>query len=230
MRTLTFLFFFLTGTFAFSQGFRIASGGIISWNFNASDTTYSATVNFLTDLTGNSYTPIGITTSNPRMEVFSQNGKKYFIQSASNTLTSSTLRIKQVYGTAGAPLGQIIVYDPTPMFDGQVPSISVSSSGLTNALLASIVSYNATIGSNSSGSGTSTKQIYTTKANANATLDFSALTYSSNITVLGVYVYGLQLDETEWVQTGTTPVIVFQDLGNGVPPEGASVSIVYVEN
>jgi hypothetical protein len=137
-------------------------------------------------------------------------------------------------GAPAPPSTPVVIARPTDEC-GTLPYYAFAGLGIDSRLVALVNNYNMNrldecIGANTGGSGTSTKQVYTTKANANATLNFSALSNSNNITVLAVYVYGLQLDETEWVQTGTTSVIVFQNLGNGVPPQGASVSIVYVEN
>lgn len=118
--------------------FRLVSNGIPSWTI-VNDSTYTASINFHSDLTGNSYLPINI---NETYKVFTAREQVYRVDSVLNsTFSSAQLRIVQTEGLTGFPLGQILVYDAQGR--STVPSVPVGSTASTATLQSAIISWNA---------------------------------------------------------------------------------------
>uniref|UniRef100_UPI0024A84D55 hypothetical protein n=1 Tax=Phaeodactylibacter xiamenensis TaxID=1524460 RepID=UPI0024A84D55 len=121
-----------------SQRFRLVSNGAPTWN-TVNDSTYTATINFQTDLTGNSYLATGIDTS---FRVFNGVQQMYKVDSIwSVTFSSASVRVVEYGNTEGEPVGQVMVFDP----DGRetVPAVPFGSTGSTAQLQAAVVSWNA---------------------------------------------------------------------------------------
>lgn len=125
-------------TSSVSERFRMVSNGTPTWN-TVNDSTYSATINFQTDLTGNSYLATGIDTS---FRVFSGRHQMYKIDSIwSVTFSAVSVRVVEYGNTDGEPTGQVMVFNS----DGaeSVPSVPTGSTGSTAQLQAAIISWNA---------------------------------------------------------------------------------------
>lgn len=138
---LTTLLFLLTSSLA--AQFRMVGTG--SWTSSGANE-WTATVNFSSDLTGNSYLPNQITTS---FRVFTGREQTYDVTAVANaTFTQADLTITATGTTNNAPIGQIMVYDP----DGRatLPQVPFASNGATAQMNAAVDTYNQkqAVGSN----------------------------------------------------------------------------------
>lgn len=141
---------FLVCACSASGQFTMVSSGV-SWT-TVNDSTYSATVNFYSDLTGKSYNPTQIADT---FLVYSANEQVYRISARSNQFFSSAdLTIIEQGGDWGSPVGQVCVYDPNGR--NTVPEAVFATNGAGAQLLSAISRFNARqIGTGGSGGGTS---------------------------------------------------------------------------
>ncbi|WP_170110763.1 sialidase family protein [Flavilitoribacter nigricans] len=109
-----------------------------SWS-TVDDSTYTATVSFYGDLTGQSYNATQIADT---FLVYSANEQLYRISAVVDPFFSSaTLTIIEQGGNWGSPTGQVCVYNP----DGRttIPEAVFGSNGATAQLLSAVGRYNA---------------------------------------------------------------------------------------
>lgn len=164
----------LTSIVSYSQTtdvFRMVGSG--TWS-TLNDSSYQATVNFFSDLTGEGYLANSITTS---FRLFTNTGQVYRIDSVgSTTFSSAFLRIVEYGTTQNAPTGQSMVYDPNGK--ETVPQCPFGSTGSTAQLQAAIDTYNASL----SGAVTSGNAITVSGSTVNLG---GAMTGNANITATG---------------------------------------------
>lgn len=135
MKNLLIVFFLLLSITAFSQ-FRMV--GTATWS-TLNDSTYQGTVSFQSDLTGMGYLATHIVDT---FRLFTPVEKIYRIDSVWNkTFSSATLRIVEMLGTQGVPVGQVMVFNP----DGRntIPQNPFGSTGATAQLNAAVDTWNA---------------------------------------------------------------------------------------
>lgn len=135
MKNLLIVFFLLLSITAFSQ-FRMV--GTATWS-TLNDSTYQGNVSFQSDLTGMGYLATHIVDT---FRLFTPVEKIYRIDSVWNkTFSSATLRIVEMLGTQGVPVGQVMVFNP----DGRntIPQNPFGSTGATAQLNAAVDTWNA---------------------------------------------------------------------------------------
>jgi len=122
----------------------MVSNGSPSWTA-VTDSTYSATVNLQSDLTGQGYLANQVQVGH---RVFTPTEQLYEVTAVtSTTFSSATItvveRSNQYVTTNSAPSGQVMVFDP----DGRekIPDIPFGSTGATATMNAAVVTYNARI-------------------------------------------------------------------------------------
>lgn len=122
---------------AFSQQFRLV-GNPTGFPTQINDSTYTLSVDFASDQTGNSFLPTQIDST---FRMFFQNEKIYRIDSVANaTFSSADFWLVEFGDTDGQPSGQGLVYDPQ---GGEtVPQAPANSSGASPVLNAAIATYN----------------------------------------------------------------------------------------
>jgi lysophospholipase L1-like esterase len=115
------------------------------------DSTYTVTIIFQADQTGQGYLPTQITTAH---RVIDTNGKTYRVSAVvSSNFTEATLTLVE-RGSNGAPLGAGYVYNPFP--DTEIVPVPPSNAvGISAALLSAILTHNA---ENTGSGGGSTEQ------------------------------------------------------------------------
>lgn len=136
MKNLFILFLFLCTSVILDAQFRMV--GVGSWS-TVDDSTYTATVNFEADLTGNSYLATQIING---YRVFTGTEQLYTISNVANaTFSSAELTVIEYQGDHGAPIGQVMVFNP----DGRetLPQVPFGSTGSTAQIQAAIDTYNA---------------------------------------------------------------------------------------
>ena len=133
------LLFVLFFSFTAAQAqFRMV--GNASWT-TQNDSTYSATVSFQTDLTGQGFLPTQITTG---FRVFSPTEQLYRVDAVlSSSFSSAEIRIVEIGATDGAPSGQVMVFDPQGR--QAIPQVPFGSIGATAQLQAAVTTYNARV-------------------------------------------------------------------------------------
>lgn len=126
--------------------FRMASNGAASWT-SLGGGKYQATVNFLSDQTGQSFLPTAIDTS---FYMVTGTEQRYKVDSVlSKSFTQAVIRVLQQAPTASSPIGQVVVYDP----DGfsTIGQGVFGSLGVTAQINAAIDEYNARQATGGSG-------------------------------------------------------------------------------
>jgi hypothetical protein len=146
--TILFLLMFIS-TLGYSQ-FRMVSNGTPAWSTIDSET-YSASVTFFSDLTGEGFLAIAIDSG---YYLLSSSSELYQIDSIWNkTFSSANIRVKEIdndyVNTEGSPTGQIIVFNSNG--SDYVPQCPISSVGTTNALQAATATYNSRIDKGGTG-------------------------------------------------------------------------------
>jgi hypothetical protein len=132
------IFVLLISVFATAQNSRFRLVGTGSWTtINA--TTYSATVTFQSDLTGNGYLPTQIVAEH---RLFTGLERVYRIISVTGaTFTTAVLTVEEFGLTNGSPSGVVMVYDPISL--NTVPNVPFGSTGATAQLQSAIDTYNS---------------------------------------------------------------------------------------
>lgn len=134
------------------EPYRQVSNGSITWSV-VDDSTYTGTINFWSDLTGNGFFPTQILQDS--FLVITSTNKRYRISVASGlTLSQATLTIVERGGDWGAPTfgSQIQVYNPLGKV--AIPAAVQGNSGATAQMMQAIVSYNASVTGSGTGGGT----------------------------------------------------------------------------
>lgn len=114
--------------------------GTASWT-TLTDSTYSATVNFQTDLTGMGYLATQVVDT---FRLFTGTEQIYDIVTGSvgaKTFSSAQFTVVERDGDWGAPIGQVMVFDPGGRLS--VPQAPFGSTGSTAQMQAAIDTYNA---------------------------------------------------------------------------------------
>ena len=124
--------------------FRMVSNGSPSWT-TVNDSTYSATINFQSDLTGNSYLSNQVIAG---YRMFTPTEQLYRVSNVvSTTFSSATVEVVEVSNqyvtTNSSPIGQVMVFNPDSR--ETIPDIPFGSTGATAAMNAAIVTYNARV-------------------------------------------------------------------------------------
>ena len=135
MKNLLLVCFLLFSITAFSQ-FRMV--GTATWS-TLNDSTYQGTISFQSDLTGMGYLATNIVDT---FRLFTPIEQIYRIDSVWNkTFSSATLRVVEMLGTQGVPVGQVMVFNP----DGKntIPQTPFGSTGATAQLNAAVDTWNA---------------------------------------------------------------------------------------
>lgn len=136
MKRLLTIIFLLATVSGFSQ-FRMVGTG--TWS-TVNDSTYTATVNFQSDLTGQGYLATAIVDT---FLLFTPTEQTYRISNVANkTFSSADLTIVETNGTNGQPVGQVCVYDPAGE-GGTIPQPVFGSTGATAQLQAAVDAWNA---------------------------------------------------------------------------------------
>jgi hypothetical protein len=124
--------------------FRMVSNGAPVWA-QVDATTFTATVNFHSDITGSGFNPTAIVN---QFRVFDGAQQLYEVINVSNaTFFSADLSISAISNdyvtTNSAPSGQIMVYNP----EGReaIPQVPYASSGATAQLQAAVDTYNTKV-------------------------------------------------------------------------------------
>ncbi len=148
MKNILFVLSILLLSFSASAQFRMV-GTAGTWT-SLGGGSYSATVTFSSDLTGNSYLPNQITntfylvTGSATTNVL----QEFTITSATNlTFSMADLVVSQVSPTSSAPSGLVMVFNPATM-GGFIPQVPFASAGATGQLQAAVDTYNARKGAN----------------------------------------------------------------------------------
>lgn len=111
------------------------SGGWTTVN----DSTYSASITFNSDLTGQGYLATQITTS---YRMFTPTEQQYRVSAVSNaTFNSADLTVIEYNGTNGAPVGQVMIYNPDSK--ATIPQAPFGSTGATAQMNAAVDAFNA---------------------------------------------------------------------------------------
>jgi len=161
--------------------FRMVGNASGSW-ITVNDSTYLATVNFQSDLTGNGYLATQIPSSGYR--IFTGTEQIYIVTSATGqTFSSAVLTIEEYEGDHGPPIGQVMCYNP----DGKatIPQVPFGPIGATGQMQAAIDSYNARLTSGIYFGSGPLNQITTVTVAQNSWLEF-ALPTASGITGRGL--------------------------------------------
>jgi len=114
--------------------------GNASWT-TINDSTYSATITFQSDLTGQGYLPTQIVAG---YQLFTPTEQLYRVDQVLNTTFSSAeVQVVEIGATEGAPLGQVMVFDPDNR--SHIPQVPFGSTGATAQMQAAVDSYNARV-------------------------------------------------------------------------------------
>lgn len=122
-----------------AQQFRLV-GNPSGFPNQVNDSTYTLSIDFAADQTGNSFLPTQIP-GDGTYRIFFQNQRIYSITAVANaTFSSADLTLVEYANTDGQPSGQSLVYDPQDR--DEVPQSPSNSVGASPVLNAAIFTYN----------------------------------------------------------------------------------------
>ena len=139
--------FVLLSVFTAHAQFRMVGSG--TWT-TENDSTYSGTINFQADLTGQGYLPTQIA---PGFRLFTPTEQLYRVdQVVSSTFSTAEIVIVEVGSTTGQPIGQAMIFNP----DGRetIPQVPFGSTGSTAQMQAAVDSWNARVDAGGAGNDT----------------------------------------------------------------------------
>ena len=116
--------------------------GTVSGSWTGSNP-YTATINFQSDQTGGGYFPTQIPASGYRMITSTE--QVFLVTKNSANAVSGNFTVTLYGGSTGAPLGQVMIYDPGTRFT--VPECPTGNTGSSTALAAAITTYNSRMSS-----------------------------------------------------------------------------------